>query len=105
MAGVKPTAETLAQAAAQHEKVLHQLGDHDPSSTASEVDTHASVEETGAAGRIPADLSPAALLTADLHGDADGARQLIAQGLASAPEPELSRRLQAALATLPAALS
>jgi hypothetical protein len=47
----------------------------------------------------------AALLTADLHGDADGARQLIAQGLASAPEPELSRRLQAALATLPPATS
>ena len=65
MAGVKPTAETLARAKAQHEKVVHQLGDHDLSSTASEVDTHASVEETGAAGRIPADLSPAALLTAD----------------------------------------
>ncbi|MGN0862979.1 MAG: hypothetical protein ACI4N1_06610 [Stenotrophomonas koreensis] len=47
----------------------------------------------------------AALLTADLHGDADGARRLIAQGLASAPEPELSRRLQAALATLPPATS
>ena len=45
----------------------------------------------------------AALLTADLHSDADSARQLIAQGLASAPDTELQRRLHAALATLPPA--
>lgn len=44
----------------------------------------------------------AALLTCDLHGDVEAARQLIAQGLASQPAVELERRLHAALATLPA---
>lgn len=46
----------------------------------------------------------AAQLASDLHGDTTAARELIAQGLAASPSAELQRRLDAALAALPAAL-
>ncbi|MBC7291536.1 MAG: ATP-binding cassette domain-containing protein, partial [Actinotalea sp.] len=65
MAGVRPTEAKVAAAEAQHEEIVQQLGEPAAALTAeAEVDTHASVEETGAAGRLPADLGPAALLSA-----------------------------------------
>ena len=54
------------------------------------------------APNVPGWALQAALLTCDLHSDAPAARQLISQGLASQPSTDMQRRLQAALASLPA---
>lgn len=54
--------------------------------------------------QVPEWALQAALLAADLHGDAATARALIAQGQAAMPPADLQRRLQAVLASLPATL-
>ncbi|EYR65046.1 heme ABC transporter ATP-binding protein [Actinotalea ferrariae CF5-4] len=72
MAGVPPTQDKVAEAERHHEQVIHQLGEPVAAvSAAAEVDTSVAIEETGAAGRLPADLSPAALLA---EGGTDDAR-------------------------------
>lgn len=68
MAGSKPTVEAITAVKAQHEELQHQEDERDSAVGTAEVDTHATVEETGAAGQIPSDLGPAALISNE--GDA-----------------------------------
>lgn len=65
MAGVKPTEEAIAERTARHEEIARELGIQEPADGGAEVDTEASVDETGVAGEIAADLSPASLQSAD----------------------------------------
>lgn len=74
MAGSKPTVEAITAAKADHEELQHQADEPDSAVDTAEVDTHATVEETGAAGQIPSDLGPAALRssTGDMERESVG---------------------------------